>query len=57
MRYEQYEIDVDEEGGSVFICQDNSNGDRADCVKIGLHQVPSFIVALQQAIEPVAKAD
>ena len=57
MRYEQFEIDVDAEEGSVFISQDNSNNDRADCVKLGLHQLPSFIAALQQAVEPVAKAD
>ena len=57
MRFEQFEIEVDEEGACVFITQDNLEGEHTDCVKLGLHQVPMFIAALQRAVVPVEKAD
>ena len=57
MRYEQFEIKVDEQDGSVYINQDGGNGDRDDMVKLSLHQVPMFIAAIQKAVADVGKAD
>ncbi len=57
MRYEQFEIEVDEQDGCVFINQDSGNGDRDDMVKLSLHQVPMFIAAIQKAVADVGKAD
>ena len=57
MRYEQFEIEVDEQDGCVFINQDGGNVDPEDMVKPSLHQVPMFIAALQKAVADVGKAD
>ena len=57
MRYEQFEIEVDEKDGCVFISQDGGNGDRDDMVRLSLHQVPMFIAAVQKAVADVGKAD
>lgn len=57
MRFEQFALEVDEEEGCVYINQDGVDGDRYDCVKLGLHQVPMFIAALQKAVAGAGKAD
>ena len=57
MRYEQFEIDVNELDECVYISQDGADGKRADVVKLGPHQVPFFISALQKAVAGVGKAD
>lgn len=57
MRFEQFEIQVDEQNGCVFINQDGGNGYRYDMVKLSLHQVPMFIAAIRKAVADVGKAN
>ena len=49
MRYEQFQIDVDDEG-VVFIRQDGGAMEEADVVMLRVHQIPAFIEALTREI-------
>lgn len=57
MRYEQFEVDVDEHEGYVFIKQDCFDSADQDVVKLSLQQIPMFIDVLRQAIASDKRAE
>ena len=58
MRYEQFEIEIDTTGGGVvYIRQDGLNGEDAETVVLGVHQVPFFIAALKESVAKIEKAE
>lgn len=60
MRYEQFEIEIEIDttgGGVVYISQDGLNGEDAETVVLGVHQVPFFIAALKESVAKIEKAE
>ena len=50
MRYEQFDIELNEADGTVLISQDGLLDDSGCCVVLSICQIPTFIAALRKEV-------